>query len=394
MNAYPTASTSRLWVFNPGHEEALSFSREKRYTLSKEIRWMRHELSPLLRLLASGEDLIYAPASPDGIPARLLNAEGDDLPAGCDLPAELSVVLWGLDDHIVRELRECPLFLATTLLFPPITPSYLRLSHRRASYDLLAYLVSELGYPSDLLPRWIEAGVDKSDTELRLRAAIEGIKSRPLGDPTRVLIKRPYSSSGRGVFPLPLPLQEKHLEALVGSCTRSGSVSIEPYLEVVDNWALEYTRSESGEVSFFALSHFDTLPSGRAYLGNILTSPEDLWERLTSLMSEEALLALINAQCTWLEEELSDSQYTGYIGIDLFFYRDGERLRLHPCVEINLRTTMGVLAHFAYEQYVPDGRKGVFRLERGPRQQPSQSIIPLLLTSSEAHFSAYIELEK
>ena len=114
-------------------------------TLSKEIRWMRHELSPLLRLLASGEDLIYAPASPEGIPARLLNAEGDDLPSGCDLPAELSVILWGLDDHIVRELRECPLFDSTTLLFPPITPSYLRLSHRRASYDLLAYLTDQLG---------------------------------------------------------------------------------------------------------------------------------------------------------------------------------------------------------------------------------------------------------
>ncbi len=52
------AVTPRLWVFNPGHEEALSFSREKRYTLSKEIRWMRYELSPLLRLLASGEDRI------------------------------------------------------------------------------------------------------------------------------------------------------------------------------------------------------------------------------------------------------------------------------------------------------------------------------------------------
>ena len=67
-------------------------------------------------------------------------------------------------------------------------------------------------------------------------------------------------------------------------------------------------------------------------------------------MSEEALLALINAQCTWLEEELSDSQYTGYIGIDLFFYRDGECLRLHPCVEINLRTIYGPYSrHFAYE---------------------------------------------
>ena len=148
------------------------------------------------------------------------------------------------------------------------------------------------------------------------------------------------------------------------------------------------------KVSFFALSHFDTLPSGRAYLGNILTSPEDLWERLTSLMSEEALLALINAQCTWLEKSsptlstqaisasISSSTAMGSVCAFILVWRStSEQL-------------WGVLAHFAYEQYVPDGRKGVFRLERGPRQQPSQSIIPLLLTSSEAHFSAYIELEK
>ena len=58
MTATPAPSRPRLWVFNPGHEEALSIPPEKRYTLSKEIRWMRYELSSLLHLLASDDDLI------------------------------------------------------------------------------------------------------------------------------------------------------------------------------------------------------------------------------------------------------------------------------------------------------------------------------------------------
>jgi len=355
---------------------------------------MRYELSSLLHLLASDDDLIYVPTSPDGSPAHLLQSSGEVVPDGYTLPPSLNVILWGQDAHILRELRECPLFASTTLFDPEITPSYLRLSHRRASYDLLSHLVHQLGYPQDLLPHWVTAGADRTETEQRLRIAITSVASRSFGSTEQLMVKRPYTSSGRGVFPLPLPIQPKHLEALIGSCMRCGSISIEPHLDVVDNWAIEYTHNAQGEVSFFALSHFATHPSGRAYSGNLLTSPQDLWQELSSYVGENTLQRLIEVQSRWLERELIASEYIGYIGIDLFFYRDGEQVRFHPCVEINLRTTMGVVAHFAYERYVPTGCKGIFRLERSNDKRPTPKQIPLLTTTDSTYFSAYIELEE
>ena len=355
---------------------------------------MRYELSSLLHLLASDDDLIYVPTSPDGVPAHLLRSTGEALPSDSTLPPSLSVILWGQDAHILRELRECPLFSRTTLLCPEITSSYLRLSHRQSSYDLLSHLVHQLGYPQDLLPHWVTAGADRTETEQRLRTAITAVASRSFGSTEQLMVKRPYTSSGRGVFPLPLPIQPKHLEALIGSCMRCGSISIEPHLDVVDNWAIEYTRNAQGEVSFFALSHFATHPSGRAYLGNHLSSQQELWQKLSSCIGENTLQRLIEVQRRWLERELVASEYIGYIGIDLFFYRDGEQLCLHPCVEINLRTTMGVVAHFAYERYISVGRKGIFRLERSNDKRPTPKQIPLLTTTDSTHFSAYIELEE
>ena len=355
---------------------------------------MRYELSSLLQLLASDDDLIYVPTSPDGGPAHLLRSTGEVLPSDYILPPSLSVILWGQDAHILRELRECPLFARTTLLCPEITSSYLRLSHRQSSYGLLSHLVHQLGYPQDLLPHWVTVGADRTETEQRLRTAITSVASRSLGSVEQLMVKRPYTSSGRGVFPLPLPIQPKHLEALIGSCMRCGSISIEPHLDVIDNWAIEYTRNTQGEVSFFALSHFATHPSGRAYLGNHLSSPQELWQKLSSYVGENTLQRLIEVQSKWLERELVASEYIGYIGIDLFFYRDGEQVRFHPCVEINLRTTMGVVAHFAYERYVPTGRKGIFRLERSNDKRPTPKQIPLLTTTDSTHFSAYIELEE
>ena len=330
---------------------------------------MRYELTSLLHLLASDGDLIYVPTSPDGGPAHLLRSTGEVLPSDYILPPSLSVTLWGQDAHILRELRECPLFARTTLLLPPLTPDYLR-------------------------PHWVTAGADRTETEQRLRAAITAIASRSFGSTKQLMVKRPYTSSGRGVFPLPLPIQPKHLEALIGSCMHCGSISIEPHLDVIDNWAIEYTRNAQGEVSFFALSHFATHPSGRAYSGNSLSSPQELWQELSSCVGEDILQRLIEVQSRWLERELIASEYIGYIGIDLFFYRDSEQVRFHPCVEINLRTTMGVVAHFAYERYVPTGRKGIFRLERNNDKRPTPKQIPLLTTTDSTHFSAYIELEE
>lgn len=370
---------ARLWVFNPGHEEALLVPEVRHYTLSREIRQMRHELAPLLALLADPSDLLYIPPSADGSVAASLRW-GDGTPASPEaLPDQLEAQLWGIDPHILKELQRCPLFRSTALALPTITPTFLRLSHRSASADLLRFLIQRGGYPEGLLPLWVEAGADRTETKGRLREAIQLVSQRPIGTKHQVLVKRPYTSSGRGVLPLPLPAEEKHLDAFVGNIMKVGSISVEPFLRVVDNWAIEYQREPQGAVRFYALSHFETLASGRAYSGNVLASPQELWRELASLVGEDHLFGLIELQRLWLEEQLLDSGYTGYIGIDLFLYEEqGQRL-LHPCVEINLRTTMGVVAHRAYLRLLAPDRRGRFVLSYQREASPS--------------FVAYVESE-
>ena len=46
----------------------------------------------------------------------------------------------------------------------------------------------------------------------------------------------------------------------------------------------------------------------------------------------------------WLAEPLRTAGYQGPVGVDAIVYRDRDRLRLKPIVEINPRTTMGRVA--------------------------------------------------
>ena len=358
----------RLWVFNPGHEEALRIPSHLRYTPAKEVRQMRHDLAPLLLLLAHEGDYIYRPASPLGSPAELLDCRGQSVSPHPLRGSTLQLQLWGIEPHIIHELMTAPVLQGIDLVPPPISTDYLRMAHRRSCEGLLRYLIKEGGYPEALLPRWVEQGEDLSETKRLLREALRGV-AQGYGSPTEVMVKRPFSSSGRGVLPFPRCYRERHLEALAGSCLRLGAVSIEPLWQVIENWALEYVRDGEGRVSFVAFSLFETIASGRAYAGNILQSQESLRARLIQHIGSEALPQLIALHETYLSEALAVSQYEGYIGIDLFLYEDEGQIKLHPAVEINLRTTMGLLAHLAYERYLTPPEEGRFLIEYLPTAQ-------------------------
>ena len=102
-----------------------------------------------------------------------------------------------------------------------------------------------------------------------------------------------------------------------------------------------------------------------AYAGNVLWTQQQLGERLRALVPERELAALIALHEAYLSEQLAGSGYVGYIGIDLFVYRRGEVFALHPAVEINLRCTMGVLAHRAQLRDWPEGSAERFTLDYG-----------------------------
>ena len=374
------APCPRLWVFNPGHEEALRIPPHLRYTPTSEVRQMRYDLAPLLTLLAEQGNYIYRPALTPSESAVLLDHEGHVTSVEHLRGESLEVKPWGLEPHILRELQEAPLLQGVHLCLPPITPTYLQMAHRHAAHGLLSRLVEQGGYPAELLPRWVEARATKAETQRALQHVLDDRALRDLGSREEVLIKRPFSSSGRGVHPFPRLYTERHLEVLTGSCQRLGMISIEPLWQVREDWALEYERTEEGRVVFVAFSLFETQATGRAYAGNLLLPQMALRERLTEHIGERALAELIQLHSEYLTETLEDSDYVGYIGIDLFLYEQSGVLKLHPCVEINLRTTMGVLAHLAYERYLAPRGSGRFLIEYVPRTSVSVTEGDQLLT--------------
>lgn len=57
------------------------------------------------------------------------------------------------------------------------------------------------------------------------------------------------------------------------------------------------------------------------------------------------------------------SVYCGYLGVDMLVYKDSEgNYALHPCIEVNMRYTMGMVALRIFKGYVSPSKVGSFRI--------------------------------
>lgn len=168
------------------------------------------------------------------------------------------------------------------------------------------------------------------------------------------ILKAPWSSSGKGLR-FGLEGQEDSLKSWYTKLLRQqGGVVVEPFYEKEMDFAMEFwsegrlqTDGDSVDrlddaccpVTFKGLSLFDTHPNG-AYKGNRLWSEEKKWEYMSPYLSVEDGKRLIEL----LETELSNligGRYRGPLGVDMMVLKDGS---IHPCVEINMRMTMGYAA--------------------------------------------------
>ena len=103
------------------------------------------------------------------------------------------------------------------------------------------------------------------------------------------------------------------------------------------------------------------------YGGNYVESQDELLRRI--FLPDELLQRLID----YHQRELSRLSYRGPVGIDMMRLSDG---RVHPCVEINFRRTMGLLALALYNK----GIIGNQLLAGNPRQGFSAQIVDGKLT--------------
>jgi len=181
----------------------------------------------------------------------------------------------------------------------------------------------------------------------------------------KVLLKAPWSGSGKGIQ----PLSGQPDDNLKGWARRiiasQGGVVCEPYYNKVEDFAMEFLSSADGGVKFAGYSLFEADVRG-IYKENWLASDEAIEKRLSEHVSREVLLEVRRR----LECELSayiGAAYQGYLGVDMMIVRmeDGG-YAVHPCVEVNLRMNMGVVARLFFDRYMCPDVRGRYVIEYYP----------------------------
>ena len=199
-----------------------------------------------------------------------------------------------------------------------------------------------------------------------------------------VVLKAPWSSSGKGICWCRNGFDRTVENWTAGILARQGSVVAERYYVKQADFAMEFLRVGKS-ISFAGYSCFHTDDRG-AYQGNWL-APDWMIERyLSSYVGLEPLLLLQKEMRRILETLLRDTEYQGYLGVDMMIYQDSDSncFLIHPCVELNLRMSMGMVARILFDRYIASGSQGYyyvdFRSEEGEQQrlhQESLSRMPL-----------------
>lgn len=237
---------------------------------------------------------------------------------------------WGWDRHIVGVLRKLG---APERLLPSEAQleKTRQLSSRETTVRVLQTL-REQQLPANVLraeSRWCT-------TEEEVQAAIAAFGGV-------AMLKQPWSCSGRGVWRSDSPSSEARIRKTL---REQGAVEGEPVYDNRGDFAMEFYAAPDAQgycsVCYEGLSLFRTHEGG-AYKGNVVASEAELRRQLEAEAGRRLPLdELSTALCRALSCVLAD--YTGPLGVDMMLTSEG----IHPCIEVNLRNTMGRVAIFEF----------------------------------------------
>ena len=124
---------------------------------------------------------------------------------------------------------------------------------------------------------------------------------------------------------------------------------------------MEYLADGRGGVDWVGYSLFETDLHGNYKLN--LLQPDWEIERRLSLYVTPEILRTVSFRLREILQELLGTDYAGYLGVDMMICRDGETFLVHPCVEVNLRMNMGVVARLFYDRYIAAPVSGRYVVE-------------------------------
>ena len=338
----------RLHIFNPEHDIALA-SGLSNFTAPHAGRQLRHDLGFLPAVWAKVGDVVMVDDVDQARNAwqklrhRAHTLLGDDILVGANpefAPAKFpfypgqqySIEPWGWNSA-----------LCALLVRRGVDRSLLPDSHQlQVIRDL-----SHRRFAAALLPKLRMEGTVGEAFECKTPEQVESLMAQY----GQLVMKAPWSSSGRGlrfVNPANNVQNSTYLAGWFRNVVKlQGCVMVEPLYNKVKDFGMEFFSDGEGHVSYLGLSLFHT--ENGAYTGNILATENVKQEMISRYIPAELLETIQEKICHELGETYR-GKYRGPFGIDMMAVNNGQwsmsngQCKLHPCVEINLRRTMGHVA--------------------------------------------------
>lgn len=329
----------KLHIFNPEHDIALAANQEC-FTAPHAGRRLRTDLGFIPAFWASEGDMVLVDDVESAIEARRhLRKFGNDVVfvTAADLKdftlddvKSFQVEPWGWDRTIKEQLLRANKGLEPFMPSDDALATIREMSNRRFAAEHLLPVLREIAESQT---------VGESHYCTTMEEVLQVLKRNG-----RSVLKSPWSSSGRGVRYVETTVLDAHLEGWAANVVkRQGGIMVEPLYSKVYDFGLEFVSNSDGAIDFKGLSLFAT--RGGAYVGNILATEADKRE----ILSRYADIALVDNICERIRAVLSlhfKGIYVGAFGIDMMAVarESADGFLLHPCVELNLRRTMGHLA--------------------------------------------------
>lgn len=340
-------------IFNPDHDLALA-ANQKRFTAPHAGRKLRNDLSFIPAIWAEDGDVVVVE---DIDEAELLFKK-------------------------IRLISKPQVEFCTMEQLPAVLKSYDKCNLENGIVKIdawgwnssICYQFEKNGVPSFLLPKDVELQLirdlsNRQFSSLILKELCSRNSCTTCGESVYVtdivgfneellklnitcVAKAPWSCSGRGVrYFLGSRDSDNTYANTINWATnviaQQGGIMIEPYYKKVKDFAVEFKLSKNGKVLPLGLSLFDT--KNGAYTGNLLATEEEKRDILSHYVDINIIDDVIKDICELTESHLcvlASSNFDVHFGVDMMIVarEDGSGFLLHPCVEINLRRTMGLVA--------------------------------------------------
>lgn len=311
----------KLYIFNCDHEYALA-QDGKYYTPPKSVVRLRANLCLTPALFAEEHSCILVPSEIQNVENLLYYDYVEKkhikiVRQGCSL-AKYIPVPWGWNNSVRQMLIDRD-------VNPDLLPTeenlkiWRQLAHRRTTIDFLKHINYPYTLPCELF--------SLEDVEQWCRANHGGF------------LKAPWSSSGRGIYRALHGWRDDIAHWVKGVLRKQKSIVAEIDCRKIFDFATEW-HIDGGNANFIGYSVFSTDDHSQ-YRQNRKGSQQQLQQLIAQASCGKWNEEMLSAQKLALEHILG-SAYSGPLGIDCLVGKR-ENVFVNPCVEINLRHTMGMV---------------------------------------------------